>query len=61
MKKYKLKIEPEALADIQEITNWYDEQQKDLAEGFRKQRLNTLTPFPGILKFMPFVTTKSVV
>lgn len=27
MKKYKVKIEPEALADIQEITYWYNEAQ----------------------------------
>ena len=30
MKKYKVKIEPEALADIQEITDWYNETQTGL-------------------------------
>jgi len=26
MRKYKVKIDPEALADIQEITDWYNGQ-----------------------------------
>lgn len=28
MKKYKVKIEQDALEDIQEITNWYNNQRK---------------------------------
>ena len=34
MKKYKVKIEQEALKDIQEITNWYNDQQKGLGKRF---------------------------
>ena len=35
MKEYKVKIEPEALADIQEITDWYNEAQTKLGERFQ--------------------------
>lgn len=40
MKKYKVKIEPEALADIQEITDWYNEAQAGLGKRFQKGRKN---------------------
>lgn len=33
---YKVKIEPEALADIQEITDWYNEAQDGLGGRFQK-------------------------
>jgi len=36
MKRYKVKIVPEALADIQEITDWYNEQQSRLGKRFQK-------------------------
>jgi plasmid stabilization system protein ParE len=36
MKKCKVKIEPEALADIQEITDWYNEKQAGLGGRFQK-------------------------
>lgn len=36
MKRYKVKIEPSALADIQGITDWYNEQQAGLGGRFQK-------------------------
>lgn len=36
MKRYNLKIEPEALVDIQEITNWYNQQRNGLGGQFQK-------------------------
>ena len=36
MKKYTVKIDPDALNDIQEITNWYNDQQKGLGGRFQK-------------------------
>lgn len=35
MKRYKLKIEPEALVDIREITGWYNERQAGLGKRFQ--------------------------
>jgi hypothetical protein len=35
MKKYLLKIYPEALADIRGIANWYDEQKLVLGVDFK--------------------------
>ncbi len=37
MKKYKLKIDTDALLDIQEATNWYNNQSKGLGSRFQKQ------------------------
>ncbi len=34
MKRYKLKIEPEALTDIQNATDWYNEAQAGLGKRF---------------------------
>lgn len=51
MKKYKVKIEPGALADIQEITIWYNEQQSGLGTRFQKtaiQQINALSNDPQI-------------
>ncbi len=51
MKKYKLKIEPEALADIQEITDWYNEQHAELGSRFQKtaiKHINSLNINPQI-------------
>ncbi len=51
MNKYKVKIEPEALADIQEITDWYNEQQKGLGGRFQKsavKHINSLSKDPQI-------------
>lgn len=36
MKRYNVKIEPEALADIQQITDWYNQQQPGLGRRFQK-------------------------
>ena len=35
MKKYKVKIEPEALEDIREITDWYNEAQTKPGKKFQ--------------------------
>ncbi len=51
MKKYKVKIEPEALTDIQEITDWYNEQQSGLGRRIQKaiiQHINVLNKTPQI-------------
>jgi len=51
MKKYKIKIEPEALADIQTITAWYNEAQTRLGERFQKtviSHINSLNKNPQI-------------
>ena len=37
MTKFKIKIEPEALKDIQEATAWYNEQLQGLGSRFQKQ------------------------
>ncbi len=42
MKKYKVKIAPEALADIQEITNWYNEQQAGLGKRFQNTTIKLI-------------------
>lgn len=51
MKKYKVKIEPEALADIQEITDWYNEAQAGLGKRFQStaiKQINYLKKDPQI-------------
>ena len=51
MKKYSVKIEPEALNDIQEITDWYNKQQAGLGKRFQKttiQQINSLKKDPHI-------------
>ncbi len=51
MKKHKLKIEPEALADIQEITDWYNKTQAGLGNRFQKaaiRHINSLSKDPHI-------------
>lgn len=51
MKKYNVQIEQEALADIQEITDWYNKQQKGLGKRFQKitiKHLNSLNKDPHI-------------
>lgn len=51
MKKYKVKIEPEALADIQEITDWYNEAEAGLGKRFQKatiKHINSLSKDPHI-------------
>ena len=58
MKKYKVKIEPEALADIQEITDWYNKAQAGLGKRFQKTASSTLTLLTKTHRFMPFVTKK---
>lgn len=51
MKKYKVKIEPEALADIQDNTNWYNEAQAKLGKRFQYTaiaKINRLSKDPQI-------------
>jgi plasmid stabilization system protein ParE len=51
MKKYKVKIEPEALTDIQEITNCYNKAQAGLGKRFQKtviKHINSLSKDPQI-------------
>jgi plasmid stabilization system protein ParE len=40
--KYKVKVEPQALADIQEITDWYNEKQVGLGKRFQKTAINQI-------------------
>ncbi len=35
MRKFKIKVEQEALADIQDITDWYNEQLAGLGKRFQ--------------------------
>ena len=49
MAKYKIVVEPDALQDIQEATDWYNEQLKGLGSRFQKQvvtQVNTLKKNP---------------
>jgi plasmid stabilization system protein ParE len=51
MKRFKVKIEPEALADIQEITDWYNEKKAGLGRRFQKtaiKQINSLNKDPQI-------------
>jgi len=51
MKKHTVKIDPDALNDIQEITNWYNDQQKGLGGRFQEttiQQINSLKKDPHI-------------
>jgi len=59
MKKHTVKIDPDALNDIQEITNWYNDQQKSLGGRFQKTAIQQTTPLRKTLIFMPFDTTRS--
>lgn len=42
MKRYKVKIEPEALADIQEITDWYNKALAGLGKRFQKMAIKQI-------------------
>ena len=51
MEKFRVKIEPEALADIRDIVHWYNLAQKGLGERFRKTvigQINSLGKNPKI-------------
>jgi plasmid stabilization system protein ParE len=51
MKKYNVKIEPEALDDIQEITDWYNDARAGLGKRFQKaviEHINSLNKDPQI-------------
>lgn len=51
MRKYKVRIEPVALADIQEITDWYNEAQAGLGKRFQNtaiKQINSLNKAPQI-------------
>jgi plasmid stabilization system protein ParE len=42
MKKYKVKMDPEALADIQNITNWYNQAQDKLGKRFQDTAISKI-------------------
>ncbi len=51
MKNYKVKVSPAALLDIQEITDWYNQQQAGLGKRFQKatiKHINELNKDPQI-------------
>ena len=51
MKKYKVKIAPETLTDIQDITDWFNEQQAGLGKRFQNtstKQINSLNKNPLI-------------
>jgi hypothetical protein len=50
-KKYKVKIDTDALTDIQEATYWYNGQAKGLGIRFQKQvilQINSLSTHPNV-------------
>lgn len=51
MKKYRVKIDSEALADIQGITDWYNQQQAGIGKKFQNAtiiQINSLNREPHI-------------
>lgn len=42
MRQYIVKIEPEAISDIQNITNWYNEAQEGLGKRFQDTVINQI-------------------
>ncbi|NOU19197.1 MAG: type II toxin-antitoxin system RelE/ParE family toxin [Bacteroidales bacterium] len=51
MKRYKIKIEPDALTDIQKITEWYNEKQAGLGVRFQEtvvKQMNSLGKEPQV-------------
>lgn len=51
MNRYEVKIEPEALVDLQEITRWYNEKQAGLGKRFQNtaiRQINSLAKDPQI-------------
>ena len=42
MIEYRIKIDPEALADIQDITDWYDQKQEMLGKRFQDTTINQI-------------------
>ena len=49
MEKYTIRIEPEAIADIQEIAHWYNQVQLELGSRFKEKaiaQINQLARFP---------------
>lgn len=51
MKKYKIKIDPDAKEDVQQITDWYNQTQAGQGERFQKavvSQINMLSKSPQI-------------
>ncbi len=51
MHEYKILIDPKALRDIQDATDWYNEQLKSLGSRFQKQvkiQISSLVTNPGV-------------
>jgi len=48
---YKVKVEPQAMADIQEITDWYNNKQMELGKRFQNtaiKQIDDLCNNPGL-------------
>ncbi|RLD55581.1 MAG: hypothetical protein DRJ05_12695 [Bacteroidetes bacterium] len=59
MKKHKVKIDQDALDDIQDITDWYNLQQKGLGKRFQDstiKQINSLDKYPysNIIRYGEF-------
>ncbi|MBI9060775.1 MAG: type II toxin-antitoxin system RelE/ParE family toxin [Marinilabiliaceae bacterium] len=50
MEKYKIKIEPDAINDIKEISNWYNKRKKDLGNHFKQTVITQISS----LKHSPY-------
>ena len=44
---YRLEITPDALADIEKATQWYDEQQSGLGNEFVREVLDSIDTLPS--------------
>ncbi len=47
MIKHKIQIEPEALADIQDITEWYNQKQTGLGNRFQETTIKQINSLQG--------------
>lgn len=45
--KYKVKIDPQALTDIQEITDWYNDKQPRLGKRFERAAIKQIDSLSG--------------
>lgn len=55
MNTYKLKIDEEALQDIQKVTDWYNEQLQGLGTRFQKQVKTQINALKKMLFCIPNV------
>lgn len=59
MEKYKIKIEPVALADIQDITDWYNEKKEGLGKRFQETAIKQINSLNKDPRFMLSAIKKS--